>query len=386
MLFGINQPDRRRGPPRWTRRPDRLAVRRAASRDRLRARGSPPGRAGGRLLDRRERHPADPADACSRASSCASSTERGLARRYTERLRVRATGMDQLVQALSGGNQQKVVIAKWLATNPARPDPRRADPRRGHRREGRGPPDHLRARCVGPRDHPHLQRAARGPGDERPDPRPPRGPRHRRDSPRQRRPRSASCSPRPARMGRPTSQMGPERTRHVWRSHPVPVRRPMAADAAVAPARRSMAARVVTTVGRSRELTLVGVMVVLGLVVTVPGAAIPVALEPQPGDHARRDHRDRRRRRGARHHHQERRPLGRVDDRPRRLRGGRHPEPAHAAGARQRGRPGSAWGWCSGWPTERSITLLRVPSIVATLGTLSILPRASTSSWPAVTR
>ena len=46
------------------------------------------------------------------------STERGLARRYTERLRVRATSMDQLVQALSGGNQQKVMIAKWLATNP----------------------------------------------------------------------------------------------------------------------------------------------------------------------------------------------------------------------------------------------------------------------------
>jgi rhamnose transport system ATP-binding protein len=45
-------------------------------------------------------------------------TERALAERYTERLRVRMTGVDQLAQALSGGNQQKVVIAKWLATNP----------------------------------------------------------------------------------------------------------------------------------------------------------------------------------------------------------------------------------------------------------------------------
>ncbi len=45
-------------------------------------------------------------------------TERTLARGYAERLRVRATGVDQLVEALSGGNQQKVVIAKWLAADP----------------------------------------------------------------------------------------------------------------------------------------------------------------------------------------------------------------------------------------------------------------------------
>ena len=43
---------------------------------------------------------------------------RGLARDYTERLRVRATGLDQLAGSLSGGNQQKVVLAKWLTTDP----------------------------------------------------------------------------------------------------------------------------------------------------------------------------------------------------------------------------------------------------------------------------
>jgi rhamnose transport system ATP-binding protein len=43
---------------------------------------------------------------------------RRLARDYTERLRVRATGPDQLAGALSGGNQQKVVLAKWLTTSP----------------------------------------------------------------------------------------------------------------------------------------------------------------------------------------------------------------------------------------------------------------------------
>jgi len=46
------------------------------------------------------------------------STERSLAKGYTDQLQVRMTGVDQLVQALSGGNQQKVVIAKWLATKP----------------------------------------------------------------------------------------------------------------------------------------------------------------------------------------------------------------------------------------------------------------------------
>jgi rhamnose transport system ATP-binding protein len=43
---------------------------------------------------------------------------RNLARDYTERLRVRMTGLDQLAGALSGGNQQKVVLAKWLTTDP----------------------------------------------------------------------------------------------------------------------------------------------------------------------------------------------------------------------------------------------------------------------------
>jgi rhamnose transport system ATP-binding protein len=44
--------------------------------------------------------------------------ERAIASRYAERFRVRTTGVDQLVGALSGGNQQKVVLAKWLAAEP----------------------------------------------------------------------------------------------------------------------------------------------------------------------------------------------------------------------------------------------------------------------------
>ncbi|WP_282062106.1 sugar ABC transporter ATP-binding protein [Roseobacter litoralis] len=41
-----------------------------------------------------------------------------LARDYAERLDLRAAALDQDVGNLSGGNQQKVVIAKWLATQP----------------------------------------------------------------------------------------------------------------------------------------------------------------------------------------------------------------------------------------------------------------------------
>jgi rhamnose transport system ATP-binding protein len=37
---------------------------------------------------------------------------------YATQLQVKASGLDQLVSALSGGNQQKVVLGKWLASKP----------------------------------------------------------------------------------------------------------------------------------------------------------------------------------------------------------------------------------------------------------------------------
>jgi ABC-type sugar transport system ATPase subunit len=42
----------------------------------------------------------------------------GEARNAIERFGIRARGPDQIVRQLSGGNQQKVVLGKWLATNP----------------------------------------------------------------------------------------------------------------------------------------------------------------------------------------------------------------------------------------------------------------------------
>jgi rhamnose transport system ATP-binding protein len=44
--------------------------------------------------------------------------ERRVAAHWAERLRLRHAGLDQPVERLSGGNQQKVVLAKWLATEP----------------------------------------------------------------------------------------------------------------------------------------------------------------------------------------------------------------------------------------------------------------------------
>ena len=50
--------------------------------------------------------------------------ERELARQYFDQLRVKAASMDAPVHSLSGGNQQKIVLAKWLARGRAAADRR----------------------------------------------------------------------------------------------------------------------------------------------------------------------------------------------------------------------------------------------------------------------
>jgi len=44
--------------------------------------------------------------------------EREMAATWGDRLNLKHAGLDAPVERLSGGNQQKVVLAKWLATNP----------------------------------------------------------------------------------------------------------------------------------------------------------------------------------------------------------------------------------------------------------------------------
>ena len=41
--------------------------------------------------------------------------ERALAQRYADRLRVKTTSIEATISGLSGGNQQKIALAKWLA-------------------------------------------------------------------------------------------------------------------------------------------------------------------------------------------------------------------------------------------------------------------------------
>ena len=62
---------------------------------------------------------------------------RRVAQQHVEDLRTRTPNVEQPVKLLSGGNQQKVVIAKWLVRGLRHPHLRRAHPRHRRRREGR---------------------------------------------------------------------------------------------------------------------------------------------------------------------------------------------------------------------------------------------------------
>ena len=44
--------------------------------------------------------------------------ENRIAEHYRDAIRIKTPNMEQKIKNLSGGNQQKVIIAKWLATHP----------------------------------------------------------------------------------------------------------------------------------------------------------------------------------------------------------------------------------------------------------------------------
>ena len=55
--------------------------------------------------------------------------ERATAEKFRESLTIRTPSVDTLVEDLSGGNQQKVMLSKWLNADPKLLYPRRADTR-----------------------------------------------------------------------------------------------------------------------------------------------------------------------------------------------------------------------------------------------------------------
>ena len=125
-------------------------------------------------------------------------SERRFASEWATRLQLRYGRLTDPASTLSGGNQQKVVLAKWLARAADAADRRRADARHRRRHQGRGAPPALGSRERGRRDPHDLERAARGARHGRSRDRAVRGPRRGRVRPQPRPTRSRSCAPPPA--------------------------------------------------------------------------------------------------------------------------------------------------------------------------------------------
>ncbi len=117
-LFGITQAVKRGLPDQRQGAGDPLARRCGGSGHRLCARRSRQAGRDHRTADFPEHHAAVDLGRTSRSGFLRLAEEFKLAREYSQRLDLRAASLDQDVGNLSGGNQQKVVIAKWLATQP----------------------------------------------------------------------------------------------------------------------------------------------------------------------------------------------------------------------------------------------------------------------------
>ncbi|MHB0998645.1 MAG: sugar ABC transporter ATP-binding protein [Armatimonadota bacterium] len=57
-------------------------------------------------------------DRCASGRMMSSTMSRSLAEEYSEKLKIKSQGIDQEVRSLSGGNQQKTLLARWMSTQP----------------------------------------------------------------------------------------------------------------------------------------------------------------------------------------------------------------------------------------------------------------------------
>ena len=103
-------------------------------------------------------------------SRIVSMSEMNLADEWTRALNIRVINADARVIELSGGNQQKVVVAKVSGPEAQNDHFRRADARRRRRRARRDSSAHQSAGGSGPSGAGHLVIPARGPSSFRPDP------------------------------------------------------------------------------------------------------------------------------------------------------------------------------------------------------------------------
>ena len=146
------------------------------------------------------------------------------ARRQIDRLRIKVGDPQAPVGSLSGGNQQKVVLGRWLEAEPRADAARRPDARRGHRREARDLPAHPAARRRGPHRPVPLHGAARAGRPRRPHPHLLPGPADARARRAARRTTTPSSTPSTPVAGRPASGRDLDRHRSHRRSAHDPTR------------------------------------------------------------------------------------------------------------------------------------------------------------------